>query len=147
MRLTTKTRYAVTAVLGLALHKGKGPLTLSELSEEQGISISYLEQLFANLRAKGLVKGVRGPGGGYYLGRSAEDISIGDIICATDEWVAYNYSEKLPILRNNDGDTSRGLWMSLGRQLFDYVNGIKLSDIVEEQTVHSSEHGKSKIAA
>jgi len=89
MRLSTKGRYAVTAMLDLALQGGEGPVTLAEISETQGISLSYLEQLFACLRGKNLVRGVRGPGGGYYLGRTAENISIADIICAVDEWVEF----------------------------------------------------------
>ena len=89
MRLSTKGRYAVTAMLDLALNSGKGPVTLSDISLNQGISLSYLEQLFAALRGKQLVRGVRGPGGGYYLGKPAQEISIADIICAVDEWVEF----------------------------------------------------------
>ncbi|MCW8882468.1 MAG: Rrf2 family transcriptional regulator, partial [Sedimenticola sp.] len=89
MRLSTKGRYAVTAMLDLTLNGTDGPVTLAEISETQGISLSYLEQLFAALRSKQLVKGVRGPGGGYYLGREADEISIADIICAVDEWVEF----------------------------------------------------------
>ena len=81
MRLSTKGRYAVTAMLDLALHAGKGPVTLADISVNQGISLSYLEQLFAALRAKQLVRGVRGPGGGYYLGKSSAEISIADTPC------------------------------------------------------------------
>ena len=89
MRLSTKGRYAVTAMLDLALNSGKGPVTLADISVNQGISLSYLEQLFAALRSKQLVRGVRGPGGGYYLGKPAEEVSIADIICAVDEWVEF----------------------------------------------------------
>ena len=87
MRLSTKSRYAITAMLDLALNGTKGPVTLAEISENQNISLSYLEQLFASLRAKGLVRGVRGPGGGYFLARDAGKISIADVFCAVDEWV------------------------------------------------------------
>ena len=76
MRLSTKGRYAVTAMLDLALNSGRGPVTLADISVNQGISLSYLEQLFAALRSKQLVRGVRGPGGGYYLGRPSEEISL-----------------------------------------------------------------------
>jgi len=89
MRLSTKGRYAVTAMLDLALNGTDGPVTLADISENQGISLSYLEQLFAALRNRGLVRGVRGPGGGYYLGRESDEISIADIICAVDEWVEF----------------------------------------------------------
>lgn len=147
MRLTTKSRYAVTAMLGLALHKDTGPVTLSDLSEKQGISLSYLEQLFASLRAKGLVKGVRGPGGGYYLGRSAEEISVADIICATDEWVDYTYHDRTQISKNDVKATGRELWSYLSWQLFDYINEIKLSDIVNNRSSYSSQDDEEKIAA
>ena len=89
MRLSTKGRYAVTAMLDLALHGEKNPVTLADISNNQGISLSYLEQLFASMRSKGLVKGVRGPGGGYYLGKPASEISVANIICAVDEWVEF----------------------------------------------------------
>ncbi len=89
MRLSTKGRYAVTAMLDLALHEGKGPVTLADISANQGISLSYLEQLFAALRAKHLVRGVRGPGGGYYLSKASAEITVADIICAVDEWVEF----------------------------------------------------------
>jgi Rrf2 family iron-sulfur cluster assembly transcriptional regulator len=147
MRLTTKSRYAVTAMLGLALHKNKGPLTLAELSEKQGISLSYLEQLFASLREQDLVRGVRGPGGGYYLGRSAEEISIADIICATDEWVDYTFKNKPQSLPNDGIATSRGLWNHLSRQLFDYIDDIKLSDMIKDNADDTSGQEEGKIAA
>ena len=89
MRLSTKGRYAVTAMMDIALHQRVGPVTLADISQCQGISLSYLEQLFAALRGKKLVRGVRGPGGGYYLGKPSDEISIADIICAVDEWVEF----------------------------------------------------------
>ena len=85
MRLTTKGRYAVTAMLDLALHSGQGPVSLSEISSRQHISLSYLEQLFAKLRRRGLVKSIRGPGGGYCLDRATEETFVADIIDAVDE--------------------------------------------------------------
>ena len=87
MRFSTKGRYAVTAMLELALNEHKGPVTLADISESQGISLSYLEQLFAALRGKQLVREVRSPGGGYYLARPSYAISIENVICAVDEWV------------------------------------------------------------
>ncbi|MGH8246367.1 MAG: Rrf2 family transcriptional regulator, partial [Gammaproteobacteria bacterium] len=87
MRLTTKGRYAVTAMLDLALHRKQGPINLAEISARQGISLSYLEQLFARLRRQGLVASARGPGGGYLLGRGTSEISISDVIGAVDESV------------------------------------------------------------
>ena len=87
MRLSTKSRYAVTSLLDLVMHSDQGPVSLADISIRQGISLSYLEQLFAALRGKNLVRGVRGPGGGYYLAKPSDNISITDIICAVDEWV------------------------------------------------------------
>ena len=87
MRLLTKGRYAVTAMLELTIRNQKGPVTLAEISEDQDISLSYLEQLFANLRKHGLVKGMRGPGGGYQLGKEPTEISVASIIMAVDEKV------------------------------------------------------------
>ena len=85
MRLTTKGRYAVTAMLDLALHNERGPISLSEISERQSISLSYLEQLFARLKREGLVASTRGPGGGYSLNRKADAIDIATVISAVDE--------------------------------------------------------------
>lgn len=129
MRLSTKSRYAVTAMLDLALNGSEGPVTLADISENQSISLSYLEQLFAALRAKGLVRGVRGPGGGYYLGRDSSEISIADIICAVDEWVEYtrNKAQQLP---PEAACTTRGLWEDLSQQIFDFVAEISLQDLV-----------------
>jgi len=85
MKLTSKGRYAVTAMLDIALNQAKGPITLAMISERQAISLSYLEQIFAKLKKSGLVLSARGPGGGYRLSRSAQDISVGDIIVAVNE--------------------------------------------------------------
>jgi Rrf2 family iron-sulfur cluster assembly transcriptional regulator len=132
MRLSTKSRYAVTAMLDLALHGSQGPVTLADISENQSISLSYLEQLFASLRAKELVRGVRGPGGGYYLGRDPGAISIADIICAVDEWVEYT---RTSAYRSNANDvpqfTTRGLWDDLSQQIFDFLADITLQELVE----------------
>ena len=87
MKLTTRGRYAVTAMLDLALHHDQGPVSLAAIAERQGISQSYLEQLFARLRRNGLVDGTRGPGGGYRLGRSENSISVADVIDAVNETV------------------------------------------------------------
>ena len=129
MRLSTKSRYAVTAMLDLALNGDNWPVTLADISENQSISLSYLEQLFAALRAKKLVRGVRGPGGGYYLGRAASEITIADIICAVDEWVEYS-REKAAQSTVDYGCTTRGLWEDFSQQLFDFVTDISLADLV-----------------
>ncbi len=132
MRLSTKGRYAVTAMLDLALNGTQGPVTLADISENQGISLSYLEQLFAALRSKGLVRGVRGPGGGYYLGRETDQISIADIICAVDEWVEYT-RRKRETASFHEGQRSltHSLWDDLSEQIFDFLTDISLHDLVE----------------
>lgn len=129
MRLSTKSRYAITAMLDLTLNGTRGPVTLSDISDNQSISLSYLEQLFAALRSKGLVRGVRGPGGGYYLGRDASEITVADVICAVDEWVEYTRAkaEQQP---EETVCTTRGLWDDLSNQIFDFVDNIPLSELV-----------------
>jgi Rrf2 family iron-sulfur cluster assembly transcriptional regulator len=147
MRLTSKSHYAITAMLSLAINHNKGPMTLSEISENQGISLSYLEQLFASLRSKGLVRGIRGPGGGYSLAKCAEDISVAEIICATDEWVDYTFSNQPDSTHRETQLSSRSLWTSLSRQLFDFVSDIKLSDLIKRQPTNESQQQQDKIAA
>jgi Rrf2 family iron-sulfur cluster assembly transcriptional regulator len=136
MRLSTKGRYAVTAMLDLTLQGGKGPVTLAEISETQGISLSYLEQLFACLRSKQLVRGVRGPGGGYYLGRSAEDISIADIICAVDEWVEFTRCGGNRDCRDGKRCLTHNLWDDLSNEIFTFLSRITLAELVERGGLH-----------
>lgn len=131
MRLSTKSRYAVTAMLDLALNGSQGPVTLADISENQSISLSYLEQLFAALRAKGLVRGVRGPGGGYYLGREADAISVADIICAVDDWVEYSRSSAYRSSKEAQPLTTRALWDDLSDQIYSFLEAITLSELVE----------------
>jgi Rrf2 family iron-sulfur cluster assembly transcriptional regulator len=131
MRLSTKGRYAVTAMLDLALNSGKGPVTLADISVNQGISLSYLEQLFAALRAKQLVRGVRGPGGGYYLGKAAQDISIADIICAVDEWVEFTRCGGRENCRDGKRCLTHTLWDQLSDEIFKFLSDISLTDLVE----------------
>lgn len=131
MRLSTKSRYAITAMLNLAVNGTKGPVTLADISENQGISLSYLEQLFASLRSKGLVRGVRGPGGGYYLGREAKSISIADVICAVDEWVDYTRSHPRQGSADIQEGSTRSLWEDLSNQIFVFLAGISLQELVD----------------
>lgn len=131
MRLSTKGRYAVTAMLDLALHSQDGPVTLADISENQGISLSYLEQLFAALRAKHLVRGVRGPGGGYFLARDSREISIADIICAVDEWVEFTRCKGRQDCRNGDRCLTHDLWNELSKEIFDFLSDITLGELVE----------------
>ena len=130
MRLSTKSRYAVTAMLDLTLNGTRGPVTLADISENQSISLSYLEQLFAALRAKGLVRGVRGPGGGYYLGRDAAEITVADVICAVDEWVEYSRA-KAQQQPAETQCTTRSLWEDLSQQIYSFVDNITLAELVD----------------
>ena len=131
MRLSTKGRYAVTAMLDLTLQGGKGPVTLAEISETQGISLSYLEQLFACLRGKQLVRGIRGPGGGYYLGRPAEEISVADIICAVDEWVEFTRCGGNRDCKDGKRCLTHNLWDELSSEIFNFLSRISLAELVE----------------
>jgi Rrf2 family iron-sulfur cluster assembly transcriptional regulator len=118
-------------MLDLALHNQDGPVTLAEISENQGISLSYLEQLFAALRGKELVRGIRGPGGGYFLARDSYEISVADIICAVDEWVEFTRCKGRKDCRNGDRCLTHDLWNDLSEDIFDFLKGISLGELVE----------------
>lgn len=135
MRLTTKGRYAVTAMLDLAFHQGQGPITLADIAERQGISLSYLEQLFARLRKRTLVSSVRGPGGGYVLGRDAEEIFIGEVITAVDEKVDTTRCGGGHNCQDNERCLTHDLWRDLSDQIYDYLNQISLGDLMERRGV------------
>jgi len=136
MRLSTKGRYAVTAMLDLAIHEGKGPITLLDISQSQGISLSYLEQLFAKLRRDGLVEGVRGPGGGYRLAKPAAAVSIADIITAVDEKMDATLCEGKENCQNGERCLTHDLWSSLSKQIFDYLAAISLADFLARPSAH-----------
>lgn len=135
MRLTTKGRYAVTAMLDLAFHSQKKPVTLTEIAARQTISLSYLEQLFARLRRAGMVKGVRGPGGGYTLCRNAKDINIADIIQAVDEPIDSTKCGGDANCQNQKACLTHDLWMGLSQQISNYLKGISLAELLERQQV------------
>lgn len=147
MRLSTKGRYAVTAMLDLALNGTQGPVTLADISENQGISLSYLEQLFAALRSKGLVRGVRGPGGGYYLGRESDEISIADIICAVDEWVEFTRCKGRQNCQDGQRCLTHSLWDDLSQQIFIFLTDITLDDLVKRGEVREAVRLEKKSAA
>jgi len=131
MRLTTKGRYAVTAMLDLALHSDSAPITLSDISQRQGISLSYLEQLFSRLRKQGLVNSTRGPGGGYRLGRDAADINVADVITAVDESVD---ATRCGGMQNCQGDQrclTHELWCELSDQIYHFLQGISRGELVQ----------------
>lgn len=138
MRLTTKGRYAVTAMLDLSLNYGFGAITLADISERQGISLSYLEQLFARLRKQGLVSSSRGPGGGYRLSRSAEDITVLDVISAVDEKVDNTQCEGRHNCHGDEPCLSHELWQSLSDQIRMYLAGITLDEVVKNHQASKS---------
>ena len=135
MRLTTKGRYAVTAMLDLALHAQEKPITLADISQRQGISLSYLEQLFSRMRKQGLVASARGPGGGYRLSRDANDINVAQVISAVDEKVSVTRCEGRGDCHNGGPCLTHNLWCNLSDQIYDFLNGITLGQLVEEQHV------------
>ncbi len=135
MHLSTKGRYAVTAMMELALHEGERPITLAYISQVQGISLSYLEQLFAKLRRSGLVKGVRGPGGGYRLAKPAGEISVADIILAVDERVETMQCEGKGDCQGGEACLAHELWFNLSRQIYDYLDSIKLAEFLSRPSV------------
>jgi Rrf2 family iron-sulfur cluster assembly transcriptional regulator len=131
MRLTTKGRYAVTAMLDLSLNFGQGTITLADISERQGISLSYLEQLFARLRKNGLVSSSRGPGGGYKLSRAAAEITVMEVISAVDERVDSTQCEGKANCHGEEQCLSHHLWESLSGQIKGYLASISLAEVVE----------------
>ncbi len=135
MRLTTKGRYAVTAMLDLAIHYELGPITLAGISQRQEISLSYLEQLFSKLRKNGLVDSARGPGGGYRLSREAEDIAIAEIIAAVDETVDATRCKRKGNCQHEERCLTHELWCDLSDQLFEFLSAITLGSLVEKQEV------------
>ena len=135
MKLSTKGRYAVTAMLDLALHEGQGPVTLSDISECQNISLSYLEQLFAKLRRQQLVRGVRGPGGGYRLARPAHRITIANIINAVDENVDVTRCGGRGDCQDGAPCLTHELWCELSARIFNYLDSITLADLVSRPSV------------
>lgn len=137
MRLTTKGRYAVTAMLDLAYHSHQKPVTLTEIAERQTISLSYLEQLFARLRKAGMVTGVRGPGGGYRLGREVHSISVADIITAVDEVVDSTKCGGAANCQNNQPCLTHFLWMDLSQQIYRFLSDISLQDLLGQEYVRN----------
>ena len=135
MRLTTKGRYAVTAMLDLALHQEQGPIRLAGISDRQGISLSYLEQLFAQLRRQELVKSVRGPGGGYHLGRQAGTISVAEVIAAVNEDTDTTRCGGAGDCQEGETCLTHHLWMDLSDQVRDFLESISLGDLVKRQDI------------
>ena len=135
MRLTTKGRYAVTAMLDLALHAQTGPVSLADISERQGISLSYLEQLFAKLRRGNLVTSVRGPGGGYQLSREMAGIDVAQVIDAVNESVDATRCQGTGGCHEGDVCLTHHLWCGLSDRIHEFLSGISLADLVQRQEV------------
>jgi Rrf2 family iron-sulfur cluster assembly transcriptional regulator len=130
MRLTTKGRFAVTAMLDLAINEVDKPVTLAGISERQNISLSYLEQLFSRLRRCGLVKSVRGPGGGYRIAKALNEITVSEIISAVDELIDATQCGGHENCRDERRCMTHDLWSSLNVKILEYLSGVSLADLV-----------------
>ncbi|MDC1528316.1 Fe-S cluster assembly transcriptional regulator IscR [Gammaproteobacteria bacterium] len=135
MRLTTKGRYAVTAMLDLSINAIKGPVTLSDISKRQDISLSYLEQLFSKLRKRELVSSVRGPGGGYMLGREGSDIDVAEIIDAVSESLDSTKCQGKGDCRGGEICLTHHLWEDLSKQIHGFLSNITLADLVSKREI------------
>ncbi|MDO6515115.1 MULTISPECIES: Fe-S cluster assembly transcriptional regulator IscR [Neptuniibacter] len=145
MRLTTKGRYAVTAMLDLALHEGKGPISLADISERQGISLSYLEQLFAKLRRNELVRSVRGPGGGYQLNREQSIINVAEVIDAVNESVDATGCQRHGDCQNGEICLTHHLWCDLSDQIHGFLRSISLADLVARKDVQNISERQNRV--
>ncbi|GGY02007.1 Fe-S cluster assembly transcriptional regulator IscR [Massilia dura] len=144
MRLTTKGRFAVTAMIDLAMRQGKGPVTLSGISQRQAISLSYLEQLFGKLRRHEIVESIRGPGGGYSLARRADKVTVADIIIAVDEPLDATQCGGKENCHGADHASgarcmTHELWTTLNEKMVDYLDSVSLQDLVDQQKHKNAE--------
>jgi Rrf2 family iron-sulfur cluster assembly transcriptional regulator len=135
MKLTSKGRYAVTAMLDVTIHAVSGPVSLADISERQGISLSYLEQLFSRLRKQGLVTSVRGPGGGYRLGRCSAQIAIADVISAVNESVDATKCSGKGNCQDGEQCLTHSLWEGLSQRIEEFLQNITLSELVAKRDV------------
>ncbi|WP_218313810.1 Fe-S cluster assembly transcriptional regulator IscR [Halomonas sp. 18071143] len=135
MRLTTKGRYAVTAMLDLAINTPQGPTSLGDISQRQEISLSYLEQLFARLRRSGLVTSVRGPGGGYLLAKPAAEISVSQVIDAVNETVDATRCQGLSDCQQGDTCLTHHLWCELSGQIRHFLDDVTLAQLMQRPDV------------
>ncbi len=137
MRLTTKGRYAVTAMLDLALHEAQGPISLADISVRQGISLSYLEQLFSKLRRDRLVQSVRGPGGGYRLACRIDEISVAQVVDSVSESMDATRCQGEGDCQGGDICLTHHLWEDLSQQIHHFLSDITLADLVARQDIQS----------
>ncbi len=135
MRLTTKGRFAVTALLDLAMQRSSSPVKLAEISKRQQISLSYLEQLFGKLRQRKLVESVRGPGGGYCLAKNMEHVSVADIILAVDEPIDSTQCGGKENCHNDKKCMTHDLWTNLNALIFNHLGAVTLKHLVDDQRV------------
>ena len=133
MRLTTRGRFAVTAMADIAMHRGTEPVTLAEISARQKISVSYLEQLFGKMRRRGLVESVRGPGGGYRLAREMAQIAVADIILAVDEPIDATQCGGNENCRDEQKCITHDLWVRLNEHVLNYLAAMTLKQLVDDQ--------------
>ena len=135
MKLTTKGRYAVTAMLDLALHTDVAPVSLAEISSRQEISLSYLEQLFARLRRRNLVVSIRGPGGGYRLGREPEAVFVSDVVDAVNESLDTTRCKNRGDCQNGEMCLTHHLWSDLSDQIHQFLSEISLADLMKKREI------------
>jgi len=135
LKLTSKGRYAVTAILDLAFHATSGPVTLSDISKRQDISLSYLEQLFTRLRKQQLVRSTRGPGGGYSLNKPASDIAIAEIVSAVDETVDTTRCSGANNCHDGEQCLAHELWDGLSQQIYGFLSDISLQDLMDDDSI------------
>jgi Rrf2 family iron-sulfur cluster assembly transcriptional regulator len=138
MRLTTKGRYAVTAMLDLAIHAQDGPVSLNDISGRQGISLSYLEQLFAKLRRGGLVASVRGPGGGYRLSRDGSDINVAEVVDAVNESMDATRCNRRGDCQDGEECLTHHLWLELSDQIHAFLRGITLAQLIQRKEIRNT---------
>jgi Rrf2 family transcriptional regulator, iron-sulfur cluster assembly transcription factor len=145
MRLTTKGRYAVTAMLDLAINSHERPVNLYEISERQAISLSYLEQLFAKLRRQNLIKSIRGPGGGYQLNAAPSSISVAMIITAVNESMDVSRCEGKANCHDGNQCLTHNLWVDLSDRIYSFLNNITIGELIQQnqeqaKTRHQDNH-------
>src|SRR5690242_16644320 len=138
MRLTTKGRFAVTAMIDLAMQQSTEPVTLAEISQRQKISLSYLEQLFAKLRRRALVDSMRGPGGGYSLAKDMAQVSVADIILAVDEPIDATQCGGKENCRDDQKCLTHDLWATLNDRIFEYLESVTLKQLIDENRAKES---------
>ena len=132
MKLTTKSRYAVTAMLDIAYHDKGNPISLPEIADRQNISLSYLEQLFSRLKRSGLVESIKGPGGGYMLSKDADEIVISEVIQAVDEDLETTACNGKSNCHNNHQCISHNLWQDLGAEIKNFLSDITLQQVISK---------------